>query len=199
MQVNSRPSSHLPYLLWTMANALVEAGVARRSGNRRRAILAGNQARGRRVLQLGELPAEEAANLTVLCMGYRARCRVVGCGNPARTLLRYADRRGRLSRILNAAIGTSARRWSATVRPDSPFTTSANAKESNPIRGDPSFPVPNTPHRWVRISETRALLTRDPERRGEGDAVTAVDAIRGSKPMMCSAAGVSRRTSTSWG
>jgi len=73
MQVNSRPSSHLPYLLWTMANALVEAGVARRSGNRRRAILAGNQARGRRVLQLGELPAEEAANLTVLCMGYRAR------------------------------------------------------------------------------------------------------------------------------
>ena len=35
-----------------------------------------------------------------------------------------------LSRILNAATATLARRWNATVRPDSPSTTSANAKES---------------------------------------------------------------------
>jgi hypothetical protein len=35
---------------------------------------------------------EEAAMVTVLTIGYRARCTERGCGNLARAILRYADR-----------------------------------------------------------------------------------------------------------
>jgi hypothetical protein len=34
-----------------------------------------------------------------------------------------------------------------------------------------------------------SLASARPERRGEGDVVTAADAIRGSKPMMCQRCG----------
>ncbi len=33
--------------------------------------------------------------VTVLTLGYRARCNTRGCGNLARAILRYADRSGR--------------------------------------------------------------------------------------------------------
>ncbi len=37
----------------------------------------------------------DAASVTILAVGYRARCSVQGCENLARTILRYADRGGR--------------------------------------------------------------------------------------------------------
>jgi hypothetical protein len=38
---------------------------------------------------------QDSASLTILRIGYRARCTAKGCGNLARTILRYADRGGR--------------------------------------------------------------------------------------------------------
>ena len=37
----------------------------------------------------------EAASVTILTIGYRARCSEPGCRNLARAILRYADRSGR--------------------------------------------------------------------------------------------------------
>jgi hypothetical protein len=37
---------------------------------------------------------EDAAMVTILTIGYRARCTAPGCGNLARTILRHADRSG---------------------------------------------------------------------------------------------------------
>jgi hypothetical protein len=38
---------------------------------------------------------QDSASVTILRIGYRARCTAMGCGNLARTILRYADRGGR--------------------------------------------------------------------------------------------------------
>jgi hypothetical protein len=38
---------------------------------------------------------QNAASVTILRIGYRARCTATGCRNLARTILRYADRGGR--------------------------------------------------------------------------------------------------------
>jgi hypothetical protein len=38
---------------------------------------------------------QDTASVTILRIGYRARCAATGCGNLARTILRYADRGGR--------------------------------------------------------------------------------------------------------
>lgn len=38
---------------------------------------------------------QDAASVTILRIGYRARCTTMACGNLARTILRYADRGGR--------------------------------------------------------------------------------------------------------
>jgi len=37
----------------------------------------------------------DAASVTILTIGYRARCTERGCGNLARAILRYSDRSGR--------------------------------------------------------------------------------------------------------
>jgi hypothetical protein len=37
----------------------------------------------------------DSASITILTIGYRARCTELGCGNLARAVLRYADRGGR--------------------------------------------------------------------------------------------------------
>jgi hypothetical protein len=42
----------------------------------------------------GELQPE-AASVTILTIGYRARCTTPGCPNLARAIVRYADRAGR--------------------------------------------------------------------------------------------------------
>src|SRR5205807_2546367 len=38
---------------------------------------------------------QDAASVTILAIGYRARCTAPRCGNLARAILRYADRGGR--------------------------------------------------------------------------------------------------------
>ncbi len=38
---------------------------------------------------------QDAASVTILAIGYRARCTAPVCGNLARAILRYADRGGR--------------------------------------------------------------------------------------------------------
>jgi hypothetical protein len=38
---------------------------------------------------------QDAASVTILRIGYRARCTAISCGNLARTILRYADHGGR--------------------------------------------------------------------------------------------------------
>jgi hypothetical protein len=38
---------------------------------------------------------QDAASVTILAIGYRARCTAPGCENLARAILRYADRGGR--------------------------------------------------------------------------------------------------------
>jgi hypothetical protein len=38
---------------------------------------------------------QDTASVTILRIGYRARCNATGCGNVARMILRYADRGGR--------------------------------------------------------------------------------------------------------
>jgi hypothetical protein len=38
---------------------------------------------------------QDATSVTILRVGYRARCARQGCGNLARAILRYADRGGR--------------------------------------------------------------------------------------------------------
>jgi hypothetical protein len=38
---------------------------------------------------------EAAASVTIITIGYRAHCAAAGCGNLARTILRYADAGGR--------------------------------------------------------------------------------------------------------
>jgi len=42
-----------------------------------------------------EASVQESSMLTILSIGYRARCSVTGCGNLAQTIIRYADRGGR--------------------------------------------------------------------------------------------------------
>jgi hypothetical protein len=44
---------------------------------------------------MDEASGEEPATLTILGIGYRARCSVARCGNLAQAVFRYADRGGR--------------------------------------------------------------------------------------------------------
>ena len=44
---------------------------------------------------MDEASVQESSMLTIVSIGYRARCSVAGCGNLAQAILRYADRGGR--------------------------------------------------------------------------------------------------------
>ena len=44
---------------------------------------------------MDEASVQESSMLTILSIGYRARCSVTARGNLAQTILRYADRGGR--------------------------------------------------------------------------------------------------------
>jgi hypothetical protein len=48
---------------------------------------------------------QDAARVTILAIGYRARCTAPECGNLARAILRYADRGGRAAAVRGAPPG----------------------------------------------------------------------------------------------
>jgi len=64
---------------------------------------------------MDEASVQESCILTILSIGYRARCSVTGCGNLAQTILRYADR-GRAPFVQPGKVQSSCERG-AGVRP----------------------------------------------------------------------------------